>query len=83
VGVIPFEELEPRAARGEAVMPVSEAAVEAARTPGTEIDGTEVGGVQGGARGRWVQLRRRRRKAEATVEPPERTDDTPTAGRPA
>jgi lysophospholipase L1-like esterase len=93
VGVIPFEELEPAAARGEAVMPISEAAVEAARTPGTEIDGTEVGGAQRGARGRWVQLRRRRRHGERTVETPESADSsadshtgsgpTPTSDRPA
>ena len=43
VGVIPFEDLVPEAARGEAILPISEAAVEAARTPGTEIDGTQVG----------------------------------------
>ncbi len=74
VGVIPFEDLVPEAARGEAVLPISEAAVTAARTPGTEIDGTEVGGSQRGARGRWVQLRRRRRQPESDVESPESAD---------
>ncbi len=66
-----LEEIEPEPARGEAVMPISEAAVEAARTPGTEIDATEVGGAERGARGRWVLLRRRRRQPESAVECPE------------
>lgn len=70
VGMVPFEELVPEAARGEAILPITEAAVEAARMPGTEIDGTEVGGVTRGYRGRWVQLRRRRRHPEADVETP-------------
>ncbi len=71
VGVVPFEELVPEAARGEAVLPISEAAVEAARTPGTEIEGTDIAGASRGHRGRWVQLRRRRRHPEADVESPE------------
>ena len=52
-GLLPFEDLLPEAFRGEGVMPISYAAVEAAKTPGTEIDGTEVGGSKRGARGRW------------------------------
>ena len=71
VGVIPFEELVPEAARGEAILPITEAAVEAARTPGTEIDGAEIAGATRGARGRWVQLRRRRRQPESDVETPQ------------
>jgi lysophospholipase L1-like esterase len=77
VGVVPVEELVPEAARGEAILPISEAAVEAARTPGTEIDGSELDGAVGvprGPRGRWVQLRRRRRHPEADVESPEVTE---------
>ena len=74
VGVIPFEDLVPEEARGEAVLPISEAAVEAVRRPGTEIDGTAVADhtarPDAGVRGRWVQLRRRRRHPEADVEPP-------------
>ncbi len=66
-----FEDLGPEPARGEAVMPISEAAVEAARTPGTEIDATDLAGAERGARGRWVQLRRRRRQPETPVEGPE------------
>ncbi len=56
--------------RGERVMPVAAAAVRAARNPGTELDGTEVGGFQKGLRGRWVQLRHRRRQpASETTSP--------------
>jgi lysophospholipase L1-like esterase len=66
VGVVPTEELVPEPARGEAILPITEAAVEAARMPGTEIDGTDTG-----ARGRWVQLRRRRRQPESDVESPQ------------
>jgi lysophospholipase L1-like esterase len=71
VGVIPYEELVPEAARGETVLPISQAAVVAAKVPGTEIDGTEVGGSTRGALGRWVQIRRRRRHAEPDLEAPE------------
>jgi hypothetical protein len=77
VGVVPFEELVPEAIRGEAILPITEAAVEAAATPGTEIDGTEVAGATRGARGRWVQLRRRRRQPESDVETPRHADVVP------
>jgi lysophospholipase L1-like esterase len=80
VGVIPFEELVPEAARGEAVLPIAKAAVEAARSPGTEIDGTEVAGARRGRRGRWVQLRRRRRHAESVAESPSEEPDADDAG---
>lgn len=72
VGVIPFEDVEPEAFRGEGVMPISYAAVQATKTPGTEIGGTEVGGARRGARGRWVLLRHRRRRPQGAAEPPER-----------
>ena len=74
VGLIPVEELEPQAARGETVLPVSEAAVEAAKVPGTEIDGAEVAGSTRSAFGRWAQIRRRRRHAEPELEAPEATE---------
>src|SRR6185436_13531427 len=54
VGVVPPEELTPEANRGEAILPITEAAVAAADTPGTEVDGTDVAGAVRGARGRWV-----------------------------
>jgi lysophospholipase L1-like esterase len=72
--VIPFEELEPEVARGETVRPLTEAAVEAAQHPGTEVDATTVAGTDRGARGRWAQLRRRRRQPESPAEAPEQID---------
>ncbi|UAL30614.1 SGNH/GDSL hydrolase family protein [Nocardioides rotundus] len=70
LGFAPDEEAQPITLRGEAVLPVSTAAVEAARTPGTEVDGTEVAGSQRGLRGRWVALRHRRRGPESSSESP-------------
>ena len=69
VGVVPSEELVPEPARGEAILPITEAAVEATRRPGTEIDGTDTG-----SRGRWVQLRRRRRQPEGDVQSPQSSE---------
>jgi lysophospholipase L1-like esterase len=77
VGEVPSEDLEPEAFRGEGVLPVSYAAVQATKTPGTEIDGTEVGGAKRGSRGRWVLLRHRRRRPQGAPETPEH--DEPAA----
>lgn len=79
LGVAPEEDqrLEPR--RGEAVLPVSRAAVEAAGHPGTEVGATEVRGADRGARGRWAQLRRRRRRPRPEVEPPAEAEQTEPA----
>ena len=46
LGMGEAEEEAPRVGRGEAVMPIGYAAVKASQNPGTEIDGTEVGGAQ-------------------------------------
>jgi lysophospholipase L1-like esterase len=71
VGLLPDEEVE-RAHRERAVvMPVANAAVEAVRHPGTELDGTEISGDQRGLRGRWVRLRNRDRQEQGEVESPE------------
>ena len=43
-----------------------------------ELDGTEVAGSQRGLRGRWVQLRLRRRTPPGDVEPPE-TAESPAS----
>ncbi len=77
VGVVPSEERVPEAVRGEAILPITEAAVEAARSPGTELDATEIAGADRGARGRWVQLRRRRRQPQPEVESPQTADVAP------
>ena len=80
VGVVPSEDLLPEAHRGDAVLPITRAAVEATRTPGTEIDGTDLGPAGRGVRGRWVQLRRRRRHPEADVEAPRSSESVSHAG---
>jgi len=71
IGLIPDDEAAPQAFRGESVLPIAAAAVEAVRTPGTELDGTEVAGQQRGLRGRWVELRHRRRHPQSDVEKPD------------
>lgn len=62
LGLGPQNEEHPTATRGEGVMPVARAAVRATRTPGTELDGTDIGGREHGRGGRWVTLMRRRRQ---------------------
>lgn len=79
LGFAPDNEAETISLRGEAVLPVSRAAVEAARTPGTEVDGTEVGGAQRGVRGRWVALRHRRRGTQEHPESPSEDEQLPPA----
>jgi lysophospholipase L1-like esterase len=64
LGIIPDEPV----AGADRVLSLSDAAVEAARVPGTEVEMADLGS---GKRGRWVLLRRRRREAEGTVEAPE------------
>jgi len=75
--LLPEDESLPEPMRREGILPVAAAAVRAARTPGTEVDGTEVGGSQRGLRGRWVELRHRRRQPRADVERPAPADDPP------
>jgi lysophospholipase L1-like esterase len=61
LNLVPEEE-RPEALRGDEVLPVSEAAVEAAEESGTEVFATQVAGHDRGTRGRWAQLRHRRRR---------------------
>jgi len=70
LGVLTEEDLAPAAFRREAVLPVSFAAVAAAARPGTEVDGTRIGGSERGDRGRWARLLRRRRHPRAEAEVP-------------
>ena len=59
LGLWPPDEL-PDALRGEGVLPVAEAAVEAAAEGGTEVTATALGGRESGPRGRWALLKHRR-----------------------
>jgi hypothetical protein len=58
-------------------MPVTAAAVEAVRTPGTELESTEVAGARRGMRGLWVELRHRRREPMTAAAP--EVEETPAA----
>jgi len=68
VGVGPDAFVHPEPFRGEAVLPIAKAAVEAARTAGTEVAATKVAGRERGPRGRWAELRHRRRHPKPPVE---------------
>jgi lysophospholipase L1-like esterase len=71
------EEERPEARRGDEVLPVSEAAAEAAEDTGTEVVATQVAGRDRGARGLWAQLRHRRRRPLPAPER-EHVEDTST-----
>jgi lysophospholipase L1-like esterase len=75
LGLIPDDEAEPEAYRGEGVLPITAAAIQAVNSPGTELDATEVGGSRRGVRGLWVELRRRRRQPGAAGEAPDEDDE--------
>ena len=75
----------PRRFRGEGVLPITDAAIQAVNVPGTELGGTEVGGSRRGVRGLWVELRHRRRQPGTEGEVPAETttggaDDPRTRG---
>jgi lysophospholipase L1-like esterase len=63
VGLAAGEEEEvPDRARGEGVLPIAEAAVEAVDAAGTEVAGAQVAGRERGPWGRWALLRHRIRQ---------------------
>ena len=64
------DEAAPEPDRGEGILPITDAALEAVKTPGTELDGTEVGGRRVGVMGLWVELRRRGRQPTKAAEAP-------------
>lgn len=63
------------AARGEAVRPLADAAVEAADRAGTELDPLDTTPTRRGSRGRWVEVRHRRPMHSPGAESPERESD--------
>jgi len=65
----PEEEAGLESYRGEGVMTISRAAFRAVNQPGTELDGTDAGRLAG-VRGRLVELRHRRRRAQTAAEAP-------------
>jgi lysophospholipase L1-like esterase len=70
----PADEALPEPFRGEGVLPVTRAAIQAVNETGTELDGTEVGGDRLGVRGLWVELRHRRRRPQAKGEAPQASE---------
>jgi lysophospholipase L1-like esterase len=77
LGFAPPDEAAPEARRGEGVLSIGRAAVQAAKHPGTELGGTEVDGSARGIGGRWVTLMRRRRPVPVDAEAPD-PDEPPT-----
>ncbi|MBB4929757.1 lysophospholipase L1-like esterase [Lipingzhangella halophila] len=63
LGMLPELESVPDPSRGEEVLPIDRAAVEAAEEPGMEVSGARVAGHESGPRGRWATLIRRRSRA--------------------
>jgi lysophospholipase L1-like esterase len=61
LNLVPEDDV-PESTRGDGVLPVSLAAVEAAAQSGTEVVATQVAGRDQGVRGRWALLRHRRRR---------------------
>jgi lysophospholipase L1-like esterase len=82
LGLIPEDEARPEGVRGESVLPVANAAVEAVRTPGTELGGAEIAGDRRGVRGLGVELRHRRWLPQPETEAPDPTDPAEAAGAP-
>jgi lysophospholipase L1-like esterase len=82
LGLAPDDEVHPEALRGEGILPVNFAAVEATKYPGTEVGGTELAGQKRGVAGRWAMLMRRRRPAPTEAEAPQPDEETeePAAG---
>ncbi|WP_082612285.1 MULTISPECIES: SGNH/GDSL hydrolase family protein [unclassified Nocardioides] len=75
----PAEEVGLEAFRGEGVLPVTRAAVQAVKEPGTELDGTEIAGRRAGVRGLWVELRHRRSRQHVPGEAPAEHESVPAA----
>ncbi len=76
LGLVPDDEAAPERYRGEGVLPITTAALQAVNTPGTELDGTEVGGSRRGVRGLWVELRHRRRHPSSAGEAPDEQEES-------
>lgn len=75
LGVVETDEESLQSLRGEGVLPITDAAIQAVAVPGTELGGTEVGGSRRGVRGLWVELRHRRQRPETTGETPDDQDE--------
>jgi lysophospholipase L1-like esterase len=73
----PEEDVQPEYRRGEALLPIDVAVLEAARHPGASVEPAPVEHTRtAGPRERFVLLRRRRRQPEAEVEAPSPSEQT-------
>ncbi len=79
-GLMSSEDEVPEGLRGDGVLPISFAAAEAARTPGTEVARTQVAGRERGPRGRWVLLRHRQRWIRGGADRQDASTATPSDG---
>jgi lysophospholipase L1-like esterase len=80
----PAEDRAPEYARGEALLPLDIAALEAARYPGASVEPVaEEETAAAGLRGRFVVLRRRRRRPDADVEAPLATEEEDAVASPS
>lgn len=73
--LVPAGEESPEYARGEAVLPIDIAVLEAARQPGASVEPVEEGATPAAGRPRFAQLRLRRRQPETDVETPSDSED--------
>jgi hypothetical protein len=71
----PAEDVSLEYARGEAMLPIDIAVLEAARHPGASVEPVEEERQPAGGRNRFVLLRRRRRQPETDVETPFESED--------
>ncbi|HEX5088150.1 MAG TPA: SGNH/GDSL hydrolase family protein [Nocardioides sp.] len=74
LGLAGDDEAEPDGIRGEGVLPITTAALQAVNVPGTELGSTEVAGRGRGVRGLWVELRHRRRQPQPEAEAPQESE---------
>ncbi len=70
LGLIPQDERLPDPRLGDALLPVSVAAISAVDTGGTEVAPGQVSGERRGPKGRWAQVRHRILRPVANAEPP-------------
>ncbi|MDX6323834.1 MAG: hypothetical protein QOK15_188 [Nocardioidaceae bacterium] len=76
----PEEDVQPEYGRGEALLPIDVAVLEAARHPGASVEPAPAEQTRtAGPRGRFVLLRRRRRQPEADVEAPAASEQSAPA----
>jgi lysophospholipase L1-like esterase len=79
LGLAPEEDVRPEYARGEALLPIDVAVLEAARHPGASVEPVETEHAPATpGRGGFVLLRRRRRQPEGEVEAPQVTEQAVT-----